>query len=141
VGDLQKENFQVFDNDKPRVVSAFTVERRPAADSNSGNNVDSGAEPSAAANAPPHFIVFLFDDLHLSLEDLAHTKEAGVKALDGLLGGSDTAAVVSLSGKVDSGLTRDRAKLQEAILSLKSQGDYLRPIARQFEVKLRTRAR
>jgi VWFA-related protein len=131
VGDLKKEDFQVFDNDKPRVVSAFTVERRPAADSNSGNNADSGAEPSAAANAPPqsptppHFIVFLFDDLHLSLEDLAHAKEAGVKALDGLLGGSDMAAVVSLSGKVASGLTRDRAKLQEAILSLKSQGDYL----------------
>jgi len=33
--------------------------------------------------------------------------------------------VLSLSGKVASGLTRDRAKLQEAILSLKSQGDYL----------------
>ena len=33
--------------------------------------------------------------------------------------------MLSLSGKVASGLTRDRARLQEAILSLKSQGDYL----------------
>ena len=125
VRDLKKDDFQVFDNDKPRVVSAFAVERRPAADSNSGNNADSGAEPSAAANAPPHFIVLLFDDLHLSFVDLANAKKAGEKALDGLLEGSNQVAVLSLSGKVASGLTRDRAKLQEAILSLKSQGDYL----------------
>jgi VWFA-related protein len=125
VSDLRKDDFQVFDNDKPRVVSAFAVERRPAADSNSGNNADGGAEPSAAANAPPHFIVLLFDDLHLSFVDLTNAKKAGEKALDGLLEGSNQVAVLSLSGKVASGLTRDRAKLQEAILSLKSQGDYL----------------
>jgi VWFA-related protein len=125
VSDLRKDDFQVFDNDKPRVVSAFAVERRPLADSNSGNNADSGAEPSAAANAPPHFIVLLFDDLHLSFVDLTNAKKAGEKALDGLLEGSNQVAVLSLSGKVASGLTRDRAKLQEAILSLKSQGDYL----------------
>jgi VWFA-related protein len=63
--------------------------------------------------------------LHLSFVDLENAKKAGEKALDGLLEGSNQGAVLSLSGKVASGLTRDRAKLQEAILSLKSQGDYL----------------
>jgi VWFA-related protein len=69
--------------------------------------------------------VFLFDDLHLSFDDLAGAQKAGAKALAGVLGGSDMAAVLSLSGNTNSGLTRDRAKLQEAMLSLKSQGNYL----------------
>src|ERR1700679_4166332 len=76
--------------------------------------------------APPRrFHLLLLDGLHLSFVDLENAKKAAEKALDGLLVGSNQVAVLSLSGKVASGLTRDRAKLQEAILSLKSQGDYL----------------
>jgi VWFA-related protein len=110
VSDLKKEDFQLFDNNKPRAISAFTVEQ---------NASTPGAAP------PQRFIVLLFDDLHLSFVDLENAKKAGEKALDGMLQGSNQVAVLSLSGKVASGLTRDRAKLQEAILSLKSQGDYL----------------
>lgn len=123
VSDLKKEDFQLFDNNKPRAISAFMVEQNGAPQRPAAGNAQTASTTSATP--PERFIVLLFDDLHLSFVDLENTKKAGEKALDGLLEGSNQVAVLSLSGKVASGLTRDRAKLHEAILSLKSQGDYL----------------
>ena len=74
--------------------------------------------PPQVAVLPKRITVYLFDDLHLSAEDLGYLKKIDAKALDGALVGSDMAAVVSTSGKVNSGLTRDRAKLHAAIMSL-----------------------
>ena len=129
VGDLKKEDFQVFDNDKPHPVSAFMVLKRRATESNMGSNTESAAQPPAAANAAPQpsilpqrITVFLFDDMHLNFEDLAYAKKAGVRALAGALADSDMAAVVAISRRTNSGLTRDRAKLQDAIMNLEPGG-------------------
>ena len=50
VGDLKKEDFHVFDNGKPRVVSGFTVEKRGPRESNQGNNTESGVQPPVPNN-------------------------------------------------------------------------------------------
>ena len=121
VGDLKKEDFQVFDNGKPHPISAFTVEKRGATEA----NAPSPSQPPAPAQETPQSpalpdrtIVFLFDDLHLNGEQMAQAKTAAAKVVAGALSPSDIAAVVSLSGKTNSGLTSDRGRLQEAILSL-----------------------
>jgi VWFA-related protein len=125
VGDLRKEDFQVFDNGKAVVVSGMTVEKRevtasaPASAAPSAPNV-----PPQAAVLPKRVTVYLFDDLHLSAADLAYLKKIDAQALDGALVDSDMAAVVSTSGKVNSGLTRDRAKLHDAIMSLQPRSLY-----------------
>jgi VWFA-related protein len=132
VGDLKKEDFQVFDKEKPQPISGFTIERRGTTEIQTGSNAGSGKQlvntPSSASvqstTAPQRFIVFLFDDMHLTAEDLAHAQKAGVKMLTAALDDSDMAAVVSISGRTNSGLIRDRAKLQEATMSLKKQGLY-----------------
>jgi VWFA-related protein len=130
VGDLKKEDFQIYDGGKPQMISGFTVEKREVTESAPGSAAESAA-PVSTPNAPPQvtvlpkrITVYLFDDLHLSPEDLAYLKKIDAKALDGALVGSDMAAVVSTSGKVNSGLTRDRAKLHDAIMSLQPRSLY-----------------
>ena len=127
VADLKKEDFQVFDNDQARPVSAFTVEKRRPTNSAAAGSTESAQAPSLpnapaqSAPAPQRFIVFLFDDMHLASADLEQVKKAGLKVLAGALAAPDYAAVVSLSGKTNSSLTRDRAKLQDALNSLQSR--------------------
>jgi VWFA-related protein len=126
VDNLKKEDFQLFDQDEPRAISGFTIQKRAVADDSkaleAGPSAPGGAVASAsprAGVAPNRFIVFLFDDLHLNAGDLAQVQQAGTKMLAASLGDSDVADVISIFGRMDSGMTRDRAKLQETILKLR----------------------
>jgi len=128
VSGLRKEDFKLFDNDKARSIIGFTLEQR-GAESNAAGNASSQTPTPPSVNAAPQtgeqrYIVFLFDDLHLGAEDLVRVRNAGAKVLDGALNSSDIAAVLSLSGNTNSGLTRDHATLREAILSIKSQATF-----------------
>lgn len=129
VDDLKREDFQVLDNGKQRPISGFTVERRGVTAKETGKESDAQPpSPDHPAPQPPaaasRFVVFVFDDMHLKAEDLARVQKAGAKVLDGVLASSDTGAVVSVSGRTNSGLTRDRAKLQEALMSLQTHSIY-----------------
>jgi VWFA-related protein len=128
VGTLKKEDFQVFENGKPQIISGFTIEKRPPVETNTKvadpAPVVPGVAPQPAETIPGRLIVFMFDDMHLSAEDLIRTQKAAEKMLAGSLTDSDMAAVVSTSGRTNSGLTRDRAKVQEALRKLQPQGLY-----------------
>jgi VWFA-related protein len=131
VNGLKEADFTIFDNGKPHAISGFTIETQGAGPgtANMANGAaetvsSSAAIPSPSPGAPGRITVFVFDDLHLKVEDLARVKSAAAVALDGALSGSDEADVVSISGKTNSGLTRDRATLEAAIAGIQPNPTY-----------------
>ena len=136
VGNLKKEDFEVFDKNKLQTIVGFDIQRRTALSTEPSNAHDNAGGPNTTdikpvvpqAVPPERFVVFLFDDVHLSPSDLSLIQRAGTKSTSEALAASDMAAVVGTSG-VSSGLTRDRAKLQDTIMKLRV-GDVYRPMDR-----------
>ncbi len=130
IDDLHQSDFRILDEGKPGMISSFMMERLGAIAPGGRSNGGSQAAHTAAAGGqnavvfPAHITVFLFDDLHLGFEDLARVRAATVAALPGTLTDTDMAAVVSISGNVNTGLTRDRNKLEEALGKLAPHAVY-----------------
>jgi len=128
VGNLTKDNFEVFDNGKAQAITGFTIINR-AVENAEVKSPASSPDGSAAVSPPlppaQRFIVMLFDVYNLSDTDLAQAREAAITVIDSSLAPTDMAAVVSTSG-ANSGLTRDREKLKQAIQDLKIKA-LLRP--------------
>jgi VWFA-related protein len=130
VGNLNKEDFQIFDKGKPQVITQFEVEEpgaltakaRQKSDQNSGEGA-STETPSSSAQAPPmpeRFVAYLFDDMHLEFGDLAHAREAAEHHFSSLRP-TDRAAIFTTSGRTSLDFTDDRAKLHEALLRLQAR--------------------
>ena len=118
VGNLTKDDFQVFDDGKLQTITGFTIVKR--ATETSAPSTDATDAPVVSQPTPPpqRFVVFLFDDYNLTFSDLPNAQQAAIKALDSSLAPTDVVAVLSTSG-ANSGLTRDHAKLKQVILDLK----------------------
>jgi VWFA-related protein len=121
VGSLGKADFTVFDQGKARAITGFSVMKSALAGSTA--QAADPARPAVSGDAavlspaPDRFIVFVFDDRHLTSSDLAITQKAATGMLDEPLAPTDHAAVLSLTG-ANSGITSDRAVLQSAIMKL-----------------------
>jgi VWFA-related protein len=134
VGNLQKEDFEVFDKGKPQVITQFDIEQPGAltAKARQQSEEDSGgvaAEKSSSAGNVPlaeRFVAYLFDDVHLQFGDLAQVRKAAERHF-ATLKPTDRAAVFTTSGVTPLDFTDDRAKLNQALLRLQP-----RPLAGGF---------
>ncbi len=124
VGNLHKEDFQLFDKGKPQVISQFEVEQpgtliakaRQASDEN--GDVPAAAVPSSntgpVPDVPERFIAYVFDDVHLEFGDLAQVRQAAKRRFAELRP-TDRAAIFTTSGRTILDYTDDRAKLNETL--------------------------
>jgi VWFA-related protein len=119
VGNLRREDFQLFDKGKLQTITKFTVEksevRTAAPESQGGPSRRTVAPVPSEADLPERYIAYLVDDIHLTAGVLLNTREAMKRHLDASLDGSSRAAIFTTSGIVLADFTNDREKLRKAV--------------------------
>ena len=131
IGTLKKDDFQVFDNRKPQVITQFSVEQpgtqvATAKADQEKRNLEPGAaavEQVHAPTLPERFVAYVFDDVHAQFSDLAYARKAADKNLASLQP-SDRVAIFTTSGQNNLDFTDDRTQLRQALLRLQP-----RPVA------------
>jgi len=129
IGTLHKEDFQVFDNRKPQVITQFSVEQpgEQLAMESKNRQPNPGEAPADQAKipaVPERYVAFVFDDVHLKFPDLASVRTAADRHLAALQP-TDRAAIFSTSGQTTLDFTDDRTQLHKTLDRLTP-----RPVAR-----------
>src|SRR5258706_12428601 len=127
VGNLHKEDFQVFDKGKPQVITQFEVEQagtlaakarqKSAETSGEASSGETSSDPGQGSATPERFVAYLFDDVHLEFGDLAQVRNAAERHFS-TLRPTDRAAIFTTSGRTTLDFADDRTKLREALLRL-----------------------
>jgi VWFA-related protein len=114
IATLQREDFQLFDNGKPQIISRFSVESLTAKAIPPIPPVGTtkAAQPVApSAVAPDRFIGFYIDDVHLEFRDLSQARTKLQKLISTRLKPGDRAAILTTSGQTFLDFTDDWDKL------------------------------
>lgn len=117
VANLKKDDFQLTDERKPQIISTFSVETpvsHVAPAKMDSAELTSGGAPVNAPELPQRFVSLFFDDLHLSTDDVMHSRLSATKLLAAMAPG-ERFAIFTTSGHVEQDFTADRAKLDHAI--------------------------
>jgi VWFA-related protein len=122
VGNLHKDDFLLFDNRKPQVITQFSAEQAGSKPAITTEQNENPASPEKSAEAavgaiPQSFIAYLFDDVHLAFGDLERARDAADKHLSSLRP-TDRVALFTTSGQNTVDFTDDRLKLHQALLNL-----------------------
>jgi len=123
VTDLRQEDFKVFQDGKPQIISHFSVENRPAVSHEVPEppptyGGDPEKERSGPLVRPTRFVALLFDDVHLPFGDLARIRNVADEYVTKSLSPTDRFAVFTISGQSQTDFTDDRAKLHEALMGI-----------------------
>jgi VWFA-related protein len=124
VGNLEKEDFQLFDGGKPQIVSRFSIEK-PAAKQPT-IPLPEAPRPAGIAPAitpptmPQRFVAMVVDDLHTEFADLVWARQAAERFLASSTGPEERVAVYTTSGEGGVDFTNDRGQLNKALLAIRS---------------------
>ena len=113
IGNLQKENFEIFDNRKPQEITQFTIEGGDHADRNSSQSP--GAQSVKKNVIPDRFTALLFDDVHANFGNLPQLQAAGSRFVAKGLSREERLGIFTTSGKVTVDFTDDRVALQAGL--------------------------
>ena len=112
IANLKREDFVLFDRGKSQTITQFAYEGAAGGAAGTG----SSADPTAVASG--RFVAFLFDDLHLSPEEVARARRAMEQSLAGVLGAAARVAIFTTSGRTTLEFTADRARIADALATL-----------------------
>jgi VWFA-related protein len=121
VGNLHKEDFQLFDKGKLQVISKFSIETPQAPlmvpDTSIQTDAEGNAKEPQPAGAPKtaaiatRFVAWLFDDMHISAGDLLQARQAATKELGESLEPGTRAGIFTTSGRNTVEFTDDHDAL------------------------------
>jgi VWFA-related protein len=125
VGNMGQDNFRLFDEGRPQVITQFSLETAapniPAEPARATLRAQGSVEPDANRNPPAaaeRATAYLFDDVHLSFQELGGARDAAARHLGALKAG-ERAAVFTTSGAVLVDFTDDRETLLASLRQLK----------------------
>jgi VWFA-related protein len=116
VGGLHKEDFRLTDRGKPQDIAQFALESSSGSKSASADqSLPSEAPDAHATSLPTRYVVFVIDDVHLAVDQLANVRVAMMKVLDRGIPTEQRVGVLTLSGTISQELTSDIAKVRETL--------------------------
>ena len=117
IGDLKREDFQIFDDGKPQQITSFNLQTNESESGHAARNsvLGSAVKSHLLGTVPGHYFAYLFDDLHMKMGDLQQVRAAAKKHLERRTSPEDRAAVFTTSGHISLAFTDDKALLGTAM--------------------------
>jgi len=127
VGDLQKDDFQLYEDGKPQTISAFALVNMPADRPEKPLFSLDAVEPDVQSNAAPfagRVYVLVLDDLNTDFSQTQEMRRAAAAFIRQVVREGDVAAVASTSGRLDAsqGFTPSRRLLLRAVDRFQGRG-------------------
>ena len=121
VGGLQQSDFHLNDLGKPQEIAQFAPEGSAVAKPAERQTMaEIPGEPAAGAKpvAPTRFVAFVFDDVHLTIEDLGNVRVAALKHIERGIPPEERVGILALSGNLSLEFTNDVTKFRETLAKL-----------------------
>jgi VWFA-related protein len=122
VRDLEREDFQLFDQGKLQPISTFDVETpetrkaRTEAAAKTQQGADAEA-PQQTMALPERFVALVFDDIHLKVEDATFVRSSARKLIETMTP-TDRLGIFGTSEQVKLDFTSDKEALEQTLNSI-----------------------
>lgn len=131
IGNLTRDDFQIFDNKKAQIISQFEIERPGGLATSSklpihGQSAAGALASPVQSSIPNRYVALFFDDIESTFGDLTQTRMAALRYLSTAAKPGDRIGVSTTSGQVTQDFTADKDKIEAAINRLTPRPIYTR---------------